>query len=94
MKPVPDEHVEATPPRLGPKAAVAGKVRRQTDLRPGEVVQMTPGDLDRTGGVWVHRPESRKNRRRGHDRAVPLGPKARAALAPFLDGRPAEKPQL
>ena len=92
VKPVPDEHVEATLPHLGPQVAAMVKVQRLTGMRPGEVVQMTPGDIDRTGEIWVYRPESHKNRWRGHDRAVPLGPKAQSVLAPFLDNRPAEKP--
>ena len=92
VKPVPDAHVEATLPHLGPQIAAMVQIQRLTGMRPGEVVQMRPGDIDRTGEVWVYRPEKHKNKWRGHDRTVPLGPKARAVLEPFLDGRPGDKP--
>ena len=68
------------------------KVQRLTGMRPGEVVQMKPGDIDRSAEVWVYRPERHKNEWRGQERTVPLGPKAQAALGPFLDGRADDKP--
>ncbi|NNJ26479.1 tyrosine-type recombinase/integrase [Alienimonas chondri] len=92
VRPVPDAHVEATLPHLGPQVAAMVKVQRLTGIRPGEVVQMTPSDVDRTEEVWVYRPQKHKNKWRGQDRTVPLGPQAQAALAPFLDGRPDDKP--
>ncbi|QDT16605.1 tyrosine-type recombinase/integrase [Alienimonas californiensis] len=92
VKPVPDADVEATLPFLSPPVAAMVKVQRLTGMRPGEVVQMKPGDVDRNGEVWVYRPECHKNEWRGQERTVPLGPKAQAVFAPFLDGRPDDKP--
>ena len=70
VKPVPDAHVEATLPHLGPQIAAMVRVQRLTGMR--------PGDIDRTGEVWVYRPEKHKNKWRGQDRTVPLGPQAQA----------------
>ena len=67
-KPVPDAHVEAPLPHLGPQVAAVVRVQRLTGK--------CPGDIDRTGQVWVYRPEKHKNKWRGQDRSVPPGPQA------------------
>jgi integrase len=77
-------------------APVAAMVRVQlyAGCRPGEVCGMRPCDLDRDSlrvdgrPVWVYRPERHKNAWRGQGRAVVLGPRAQAAIAPFLDRPP------
>ncbi|HEV7280668.1 MAG TPA: site-specific integrase [Pirellulaceae bacterium] len=55
-----------------------------TGMRPGEVVQMRPCDVDARGEIWVYRPPRHKNEWRGRDRVVPLGPKAQRILRLFL----------
>lgn len=41
-------------------------------------------DIDREQEVWEYRPSSHKTQYHGHQRVVPLGPKAQLVLAPFL----------
>jgi integrase len=53
-------------------------------MRPGEVVQMRMGDLDRAGRVWLYRPQRHKLEHQGADRVIPLGPQAQAVLAAFV----------
>ena len=48
---------------------------------------MRSADIDRSADVWVYRPATHKNASRGKDRAVAIGPKAQAVLAPFIAGR-------
>jgi integrase len=88
VKPVADEHIDATLPFLTQVVAAMVRVQRLTGMRPCEVVLMRPADIDRGGAVWVYEPFDHKNRWRGHQRLIPLGPMAQEILRPFLD-RPA-----
>ena len=45
---------------------------------------MRPCDVDRSGDVWVYRPQSHKTAHHGHSRAVMIGPKAQAVLLRYL----------
>lgn len=56
IKPVPDTDVEATLDYLPQVVADMARIQRLTAMRGGEVVQMRPCDLDRTGDVWIYRP--------------------------------------
>jgi hypothetical protein len=57
-------------------------------MRPGETAILRPCDVDRAhGATWLYRPASHKTEHHGVARVVFLGPRARAVLAPFLDGR-------
>jgi integrase len=89
VKPVSDEYVNATLPYLTPVIQGMVKLQRLTGMRPCEVVLMRPCDIDRSGDVWVYEPARHKNLWRGHQRLIPLGPKAQEILRPHLD-RPAE----
>jgi integrase len=84
VKPVPDEHVDPILPFLRPQTRAIVELMRLTGMRPGEAVQVRAADLDRTGAVWLYRPEQHKKRWRGMDRVVPIGPRGQAILAPFL----------
>jgi integrase len=57
-------------------------------MRPGEVLQLRPCDVDRSGEVWIYRPSNHKNehkkKQRSKIRTVVFGPKAQAVLTPFL----------
>jgi integrase len=89
VRPVADEHVNATLPYLTPVVQAMVKLQRLTGMRPCEVVMMRLCDIERGGEIWVYEPAKHKNLWRGHQRLVPLGPKAQEILKPFLD-RPAE----
>ena len=54
-------------------------------MRPDEVTIMRPCDLDRTGEVWVYRPESHKLEWLDQNKEVLIGPQAQQVLAPWLE---------
>lgn len=85
VPPVPVEHVEATLPHL--RAPVAAMIRLQmlAGMRPGEVLALKPGQIERGEGLWIYRPEKNKNSWRDQTRTVYLGPQAMAILLPFMD---------
>jgi integrase len=88
VKPVADEHVNATLPELTPPLRAMVQLQRLAGMRPCEVVIMRPCDIDRsTGKTWVYRPDSHKTEHHGIERAIFLGPQAQEILTPFLDGR-------
>jgi integrase len=89
IKPVADEHVDATLPYLTSVLQAMVRLQRLAGMRPCEVVLMRPADIERSGEVWLYEPLTHKNRWRGHRRLIPLGPKAQAILTPFLN-RPVE----
>lgn len=76
--------LRVAPPQIG------ALIRLQwlTGARPGEVVQLRLGDIDRTGTVWIYRPGSHKTEHHGINREILLGPRAQAVLAPFLRADP------
>lgn len=85
VKPVPREVVEATIPYLSPQAAAICRLQLLTGMRPAEVLQMRPMDIDMRGAVWLYTPRSHKTEYLGREKHVPLGPKAQEVLKPFLD---------
>lgn len=87
VRPVDDAVVEATIPFLPPPLRAVVRLQRLTGIRPGEVLAMRPGEIDRSGPLWVYRPAQHKTGHRGKERAVTLGPRAQEVLKPYLDGR-------
>ena len=92
VQPVPNEDVEAVLKHVSRPVAAMIQVQRLTGMRPGEVVTMRGADIDTTTAEgqpgWEYRPQSHKNQWRHHERVIPIGPKARHILEPFLRGRP------
>jgi integrase len=88
VQPVLREHVEAVLPHVAKQVACMIQLQLLTGMRPGEVVQMRPGDIDRSGPVWVYRPIHHKTDYRGIDRLIYLGPAAQELLAPWLSRSP------
>lgn len=82
--PVADELVDATLPHMTPVVADMVRLQRLTGMRPAEVCIVRPCDIDRTGPVWVYRPESHKTEHHGRDRTIFIGPKAQAILLRYL----------
>ena len=95
VRPVSQEHVEATLPRLPPTVRAMVRLQQLTACRPAEVCVLRPMDLDRANpGCWIYRPGSdqgahgaHKTAHHGHERLVFLGPRAQEVLRPFLDTR-------
>lgn len=86
VAPVSDDVVEATCRELHPLMAALVRFARLTGCRIGEACSLTPGEIDRRGETWVYRPGRHKSCHLGKPKAIPIGPKARAILAPHLEG--------
>jgi integrase len=84
VRPVADEVVEATLPHLSTVVAAMVRVQRLTGARPGEVCMMRTADIDTSGPTWTYSPATHKTVHHGHQRSIPVGPKAQDVLRPFL----------
>jgi integrase len=84
VKPVANEVVDATLAYLPPVVADMVRLHRLTGCRPGEICQMRPMDVDRSGEVWAYRPESHKTEHHGRDRVIFIGPQGQEILRPYL----------
>jgi integrase len=84
VKPVAVEIVEATLPKMPAPVAAMTQLQLLTGMRAGEVMVMRAIDLHMSGPVWTYRPRQHKNRHRGLDRIIHLGPKAQEIIKPFL----------
>ncbi|MGA2063112.1 MAG: site-specific integrase, partial [Thermoguttaceae bacterium] len=82
--PVAVEVIEATLPYLSAIVADMVHVQRLTGARPGEVCQIRPQDVDRSGEIWEYRPASHKTEHHGKQRVIYIGPQAQAVLRPYL----------
>jgi len=84
VQPVPEELVEPVKRHVSRQVAAMIDLQLLTGARPGEIVQMRPCDIDRTGPTWTYRPPEHKTEHHGHERVIYLGPKAQQVLGPFL----------
>ena len=82
--PVPEEHVQATLPFLPPPVRALAELQLRTGMRAGEAMVMRAIDLTMNGPVWTYRPASHKNKHRGLERVIFLGPQALEIIKPFL----------
>jgi integrase len=76
--------VDATLEHLPPIVADMVRLQRLTGMRPAEVCILRPRDLDRSGDVWMYRPESHKTEHHGRERVVYIGPRAQSVLLRYL----------
>lgn len=88
VRPVDDAHITAALPFMAPAVQAMVRLQRLTGCRPGEVCQMRPCDIDRSGDVWCFRPQSHKTEHHDQDRRIFIGPQAQAILKPWLDRDP------
>lgn len=78
--------IRATLPHLTDTAAAMIKLQLGTAMRPSEIFQMRPCDIDRSGADWMYRPKHHKTEHHGKGKAVPIVGEAFKALAPFMFG--------
>lgn len=78
--PVTWAEVSAIQCHVRPQVWVMIQVQWHTGMRSGEMLAMTPGQIE----DGVYRPRKHKNAWRGHAREIPLGPKCRELLAEIL----------
>ncbi len=84
IRPVDELTIEATLPHLPSMVADMVRLQRLTGMRPAEVCQVRPCDIDNSGDVWIYRPESHKTEHHGHERLIAIGPQGQAVLRPYL----------
>ncbi len=82
--PVHDNTVDATLPFMPEVVADMVRLQRATAMRPAEVCMIRPCDIDRTGEVWLYRPESHKTEYCGKERQVLIGPRGQEILLNYL----------
>lgn len=85
VRPVLLKHINATIPFLAPQLAAMVQLQLHAAMRPDEVTIIRPGDIDQSQDTWVYRPDAHKTENHDIDRIVPLGPKCRELLKPWLD---------
>jgi integrase len=88
VRPVPLDVIEQTLPHLPPVARDLVQLQLLLGCRPGELLDMRPADVDCSRSPWVYRPQSHKNRFRGHDRAIFVGPRAQELLEKYMTRDP------
>jgi integrase len=84
VEPVDDAVVEATAPYLPEIVADMVQLQRLTGARPSEVCAIRPCDVDRSGDVWLYRPQSHKTEHHGRGRVIAIGPRAQDVLRTYL----------
>lgn len=84
VRPVADAIVDATLPELPEVVADMVRFQRLTGCRPTETCSVRPCDVDRTGDVWLYRPESHKTEHHGRERVIFIGPKGQGVLLRYL----------
>lgn len=67
-----------------------------TGMRPQNICNISPEQIDISGKMWLFRPTVHKNawrveKNKKHKLVIPLGPKAQSVLGPFMD-RPKDMP--
>jgi len=84
VRPVAIEHVNAVKPFVSRQVWTLIQLQLLTAARAGELVNLRPCDIDRSGKVWTFTPDGHKTAHHGHHRTIYFGPKAQEVLAPFL----------
>ena len=88
IKPADMNDVAATLPWLAGVLADMVQVQFYCGMRPSEVCRMTPGEINRTGPIWIYQPADHKNAWRGLVRLIAIPKIAQPIVAKYLD-RPA-----
>jgi integrase len=60
------------------------QLQRLTGARAGEICNIRPGDINRTGDVWEYAPESHKTEHHHRPRVIFIGAKGQRILLPYL----------
>jgi integrase len=87
-KPAIIEHVRATAKNLSPVVKAMVRVQVATGMRPSELFNMRPADIDRSGDVWIYSPRTHKTMRTGRPKLIPIIGDARDAITDYLNRDP------
>lgn len=89
-RPVPQDQIDAVRPHLSQQLRDLVDLQLLTGARPSELLRLTPGQVDRSGDVWIVRIAQHKTACHGHERTLFIGPKGRQILARYML-RPADQ---
>jgi len=83
---VSEDHIEAVKKQVAPQIRDIIDLMLLTAARPGEILGLRPMDIDREtyAPSWTASPVEHKTAYMEKHRMIPLGPKARQILAPYL----------
>lgn len=84
VHPAPERAIEAALPFMPEPVQAMTRLQLLTGARPSEIALMRPVEIDRNGAVWVYRPATHKNRWRGQERMIYIGPKGQEVIRAFL----------
>ena len=87
FEPVEIEVIEKTLPHLHPVVHDMVLVQFYCCMRPQDVCNLRPCDIDRNGDVWLYRPFTHKNKNRGKDLVKAIGHRAQSILLSYLEKR-------
>lgn len=85
---VPQEHVDAVKATVSPLVADLMRLQLLCGCRPGELLMLTTGMIDRSGSVWVAKLLDHKTAHKGKSRKLHFGPRAQLVLAKYLKADP------
>ena len=85
IQPVSLDVVRATIKELPPILRAMIRVHVATGMRPSELCNMRPCDIDRTGVEWMYRPELHKTKNKGKGRAIPILGDAKEAVIDYIN---------
>jgi integrase len=88
VEPVSRVHVDVVLPHVQPAIQTMVELQWLSGMRPGEVIRMTTGAIDRSRSPWIYKPRRHKTARLGAVREICLGPKAQLLLQPWLKADP------
>ena len=84
IKPVELQVIEQTIRYLPQVTSDMVRFQLLTGARPGEVVTLTPANVERSDEVWEYLVDGHKTEHHGRRRIVFIGPEAQAVLTPYL----------
>ena len=84
VKPADAKIVSKTIMHLPPVIADMVRLQLVTAMRPAEVCDIRPKDVDRSGEVWIYTPASHKTEHHDRERIIPIGKEGQRILAPYL----------
>ncbi|MDB4372439.1 site-specific integrase [Mariniblastus sp.] len=85
IPPVAVDVVRLTQGELTPVVADMVELQLLTGMRPGEVCDLRPMDIDTSREVWIYTPATHKTQHHGKSRVIAIGYKAQALLEPYID---------
>jgi integrase len=84
VSPAPTDDVSAALDKMPDDLAAMCRIQLLTGMRPGELWELRPADIDRTGDVWRYTPVHHKSAHHDNRRVIFLGPQSKLLLTPYL----------